>query len=86
MLLMQIFVRCNGAILPVSTNLFNGMRRLRGQPSIRYLWVDCLCINQSDVAERSQQAQKIGQVYNGARLVPIWLGERRPNYIRLLVD
>lgn len=68
------FFRCNGKIFPISTNLYNALRRLRDK-SIKYLWVDQICIDQSNIIERSDQVQKMGKIYSGARLVAIWLGE-----------
>lgn len=40
----------------------------------RYLWVDALCINQSDVAERNQQVNMMGQIFSAAHFVISWLG------------
>jgi hypothetical protein len=39
------------------------------------LWVDSLCINQSDTAERTAQMRQIGGIYRGANAVLVWLGE-----------
>ena len=70
----QKFLRCNGQIILISTNLYNALRRLR-QGSVRYLWVDRLCIDQSDVLERTEQVRLMGRIYSKARLVVVWLGE-----------
>lgn len=69
------FLRCNGKILPVSTNLYNALRRLRDKPSVKYLWIDRVCIDQSNPLERNDQVRKMDRIYSGARLVVIWLGE-----------
>jgi hypothetical protein len=39
-----------------------------------YIWIDALCINQEDEAEKSQQVQRMGQIYKRAQLVLMWLG------------
>ena len=61
----------------ITQNLFEGLLRLRADawPSPRRLWVDVVCINQSDVEERSQQVAQMGAVYKCARRTVVWLGE-----------
>lgn len=39
------------------------------------IWIDAICINQADLAERSQQIAIMGSIYSGARCVLSWLGE-----------
>ena len=53
----QHFIRCNTKLIPVSTNLYNALRRLREQPSSSFIWIDCLCIDQSNIPERNEQIQ-----------------------------
>lgn len=71
----QHSIRCNGKIISVSTNLYNALRRLREHRSLKCLWIDFLCIDQTDVRERNEQVQKMRQIYGNARMVPIWLGD-----------
>ena len=68
------FLRCNGQILLIGSNLYNALRRLRDK-SVRYLWVDRVCIDQSNHLERAEQVRLMGKIYSKARLVVIWLGE-----------
>jgi hypothetical protein len=58
----------------VTKNLENGLRYLRDRTLQRVLWVDAICINQSDIDERSLQVQEMGHIYRGAARVHIWLG------------
>ena len=67
----QHSIRCNGKIIPVSTNLYNALRRLRKHWSFKCLWIDYLCIDQTDVRERNEQVRKMRQIYSNARMVPI---------------
>ncbi|KAK3356844.1 heterokaryon incompatibility protein-domain-containing protein [Lasiosphaeria hispida] len=39
------------------------------------LWIDALCINQSDMAEKSQQVPRMGEIYTSAHKVLAWLGK-----------
>ena len=62
--------------IQIRPNLFSAlrqMRRLSEEPL--YLWIDALCINQLDRDEKSQQIQRLFNIYNGARQVRVWLGE-----------
>ena len=38
------------------------------------LWIDALCINQSDLQERSQQVRFMKLIYEKAKTVYTWLG------------
>lgn len=63
----------NGSFTFVSESLGGALRRLRSE-KIQYLWADALCINQSDVEEKSDQVQKMGIIYESAQGVFAWLG------------
>ena len=41
----------------------------------RYLWIDQICINQQDRAERSNQVRYMGYIYEKATAVFVWLGK-----------
>lgn len=70
-----------------TVNLVAGLRQLRvmlGDPSRAppifssldvLFWIDALCINQEDNAEKSTQVPRIGAIYGAADLVVAWLGE-----------
>lgn len=40
------------------------------------LWVDALCINQTDTSERNDQVQLMGEIFSKAVRVIIWLGDK----------
>lgn len=67
----------NGYALPVTANLLSGLRRLRAHAeySAREFWIDAVCINQTDEAERRVQVQCMAQIYSSAASVVVWLGE-----------
>lgn len=46
----------------------------RGEKQELRIWVDALCINQSDLYERSQQIQMMRQIYSRAEEVLAWIG------------
>jgi hypothetical protein len=41
----------------------------------RILWIDAICINQEDNAEKGQQVQSMAKIYAKASRVIVWLGE-----------
>ncbi|KAI0168517.1 heterokaryon incompatibility protein-domain-containing protein [Pestalotiopsis sp. NC0098] len=45
-----------------------------GNDAPRYLWVDALCINQSNTSEKSKVVPHMGQIYAHASRVLAWLG------------
>jgi hypothetical protein len=42
------------------------------------MWIDAICINQSNVAERELQVGLMRDIYQQADGVVIWLGPRKP--------
>jgi hypothetical protein len=68
-------ITLNGQQVRVGDNLWRCLSRLRHAHDDSVLWVDAICINQNDVAERNQQVQIMAQIYESATSVWIWLGE-----------
>jgi hypothetical protein len=67
-------ILCNDIELPVGENLFRALQELRwSQEQDRYLWVDAICINQSDIKERGEQVQNMLQIYRLSTTVITWL-------------
>lgn len=65
----------DGQIISVSANAEEVLRRVGVDRDHSCLWLDAVCINQADAAERSQQVAIMKHVYQSARRVLIWLGE-----------
>ncbi|QIW96681.1 hypothetical protein AMS68_002199 [Peltaster fructicola] len=61
----------------VTTNLAGALRRLRHQHKPRTLWVDAICVNQADIAERNGQVRLMGDIFSSATGVLVWLGDVR---------
>lgn len=68
-------INVNGCTLMVTRNLLAALKRLRLPDQDRYLWVDAICINQSDISERNHQVKQMHWMYQLAERVVIWLGE-----------
>ncbi|KAK1758049.1 heterokaryon incompatibility protein-domain-containing protein [Echria macrotheca] len=66
-------------ILPVTESLWVALRHLRYKDQDRYLWVDQICINQEDTAEKSSQVGCMGEIYSKATCTVVWLGPKGPD-------
>ncbi|KAH6632575.1 heterokaryon incompatibility protein-domain-containing protein [Chaetomium tenue] len=60
--------------LPVTANLHSALTRLTRQRWAGHLWVDALCINQRDTAEKNTQVPLMSRIYGAAAQVLVWLG------------
>lgn len=64
----------NGKVFHLANNVSEALRAISGHPEEPYLWIDAVCINQSDNAERSSQVPLMHRIYGEAEHVLIWLG------------
>lgn len=62
----------NGFQVSITNNLDYALRNLRTPLESRIIWVDALCINQSDLEERNAQVREMGEIYSFASRVLIW--------------
>jgi hypothetical protein len=69
-------VKLDGIEVPIGANLESALRNLRAR-GVTPLWVDAICINQSDDVEKSIQVRLMPKIYESAFQVIIWLGEAR---------
>ncbi|KAH8894311.1 hypothetical protein GQ53DRAFT_839926 [Thozetella sp. PMI_491] len=65
---------CNGNNTHISTSLRDALRKLRHKTKPRTFWVDALCINQEDIAERATQVLLMQRIYHQASEICMWLG------------
>jgi hypothetical protein len=77
-----LWIECNHHVVEIGENLFDALaeyQKLLKSQSIDdkvLLWVDALCINQKDRAERSAQVSIMDQIYEAATNVIVWLGQK----------
>ncbi|CAM1506381.1 Fc.00g060220.m01.CDS01 [Cosmosporella sp. VM-42] len=65
----------NGAFkLPIRQNLESALRNLRSDVQPRVIWIDAICINQDDEAEKCVQVARMADIYSRANRVIVWLG------------
>ncbi len=76
-------------VLHVTENCRDALHRLRLRFRTRSLWIDAICIDQTNrgLSERSFQIKLMGEIYQRAQRVIVWLGsgtEHIPQLFRLL--
>lgn len=75
-------ILCDGSELKIGANLSLALRRLREfDDDDQYLWVDAICINQSDKDEVGEQVAHMLAIYQKAAQVIAWIdsaGEEPP--------
>ena len=65
--------------IPLGRNLEQALWSLRLSDQARILWVDAICIDQSNNVEREHQVSQMGRIYGSATTVTIWLGVASEN-------
>ncbi len=65
---------CGGRNLPVTQYLDTALRRFRAT-TWWWIWVDAVCIDQSNISERNQQVSMMRDIYIQAKMVFVYLGE-----------
>jgi len=63
----------DGKRLYARPNLHACLRSLRHHSLSHYVWIDAICMNQEDLAEKSVQVQRMGSIYSKAEKVAICL-------------
>ncbi|KAF5968835.1 heterokaryon incompatibility protein [Fusarium bulbicola] len=67
-------ISIGGKTIDISSTVQNAPRRLRFRKKPRWLWVDQLCINQTNEVEKSHQVHQMHHIYREADQVIVWLG------------
>ncbi|KAH7089428.1 heterokaryon incompatibility protein-domain-containing protein, partial [Paraphoma chrysanthemicola] len=73
----------NGELHYVRRNLWDFLRVATSKYCKQKLWIDALCIDQTNIDERSHQVQMMVTIYKEASEVWVWLGDD-PSAARLL--
>ncbi|KAI0521696.1 HET-domain-containing protein [Xylaria bambusicola] len=58
----------------LTDNLFNALTRIRHETELRHLWVDALCINQEDGAEKTAQVDMMHKIFSECAQCYMWMG------------
>src|SRR6185295_17431322 len=61
--------------LPIAANLHDALQRLRDSHHQRVLWIDAICINQDNTAEKNTQIGNMPVIFANSIHVIVWLGD-----------
>ena len=87
-------ISVNDVQVPVTTNLASALKHVRtwwqyefkSRPLSSFrIWVDAVCINQSDHKERNAQVKLMPRIYTSTELVLAWLGDVEDLNIKMAV-
>ncbi|KAK0729451.1 heterokaryon incompatibility protein-domain-containing protein [Lasiosphaeris hirsuta] len=67
-------ITCDGKPFSVTTNLYTALLGLVQHTLSAYIWIDQICIDQSNLQERQAQVLLMGRIYRQAQKVPVWIG------------
>ncbi|KAL9127020.1 MAG: hypothetical protein Q9175_007817 [Cornicularia normoerica] len=62
------------SVLAITQNLAEALQYLRYEDTSRVLWIDAICVDQSNISERGHQVVRMAEIYPRARRVLVWLG------------
>lgn len=75
----RALIKCDGHQISITKGLHEALSQFRStmdnNADRRTIWADAICIDQSNLLERSQQVQLMGQIYRNAQRVVVWLGD-----------
>lgn len=69
----------NGTEVRITKNLSIALRHLQQDIEQILLWIDALCIDQSNMVEKSEQVLRMRDIYAAAESVTVWLGPAADN-------
>jgi Heterokaryon incompatibility protein (HET) len=72
-----ITVDLEGSVVWISATCKRALRRLRHVTKTRTLWIDMICINQSNFGERNHQVSQMKRIYSSSTCVLIDVGYSR---------
>ncbi|KAJ9651143.1 hypothetical protein H2198_009569 [Neophaeococcomyces mojaviensis] len=63
----------NDTIMPIRQDVAQALSTVEECEKQQFLWVDAICINQSDEVEKATQIRRMAEIYHHAESVMVWL-------------
>ncbi|KAF2654031.1 HET-domain-containing protein [Lophiostoma macrostomum CBS 122681] len=70
-------IQINGKQFDTLRNVYYALKELRHPVGIAILWIDAICIDQQNLEEKRHQILLMGDIYQRASRVIVWLAEPR---------
>jgi hypothetical protein len=67
----------NGYLM-IGTNLRDYLLEYRRRRLAQFLWIDAICIDQSNTTDKNNQIPLMRHIYSAAQKVHVWLGDASP--------
>jgi hypothetical protein len=67
-------IKVNGEVINVTTNLKTALEHIQKDVTDVVIWIDAICINQTDTLEKNEQVQQMTDIYAKAQQTIVWLG------------
>ena len=62
-------ILCNKIPVEITENLFHAMKWIRLPTRPRFVWIDCLCIDQNNAKEKSRQVSRMDLIFSQAHVI-----------------
>lgn len=72
----QETILIDGRLFRVRDNLWSFLNRARLTRITRPIWIDAICIDQTNILMRNHWVQQMGRIFQEATGVLVWLGDR----------
>lgn len=69
------FILIDGGLFRVSQSIYAFLKAKRSKVHPRYFWIDSVCIDQNDAAEKSKQVGLMRNIFEEADMMLGWLGD-----------
>lgn len=67
-------ILCGGQALSLTRNGHDALKHLRKRLGSFTIWIDAICIDQTNHEEKSNQVLLMGSIYSKASIVYVWMG------------
>jgi len=77
----------HGSLGPALFRVHSEQTIALGGPLPHHVWIDAICISQTDVQERSSQVAIMGDIYQQSRMTIVWFGKEDPHFgVQLIME
>lgn len=67
----------NGVPIKITKSAFEVLSNMRSNWKSQVIWLDAICINQTDTSDKEQQIPLMPDIYSDAKEVVVWLGKSK---------